>query len=95
MAQRRFEYTFDDESDRNRIAFDFADEDAERIRVSVESGEAVVYANHAGFMTLAKLCLKLAMGSYSPGFHIHLREDFSGDAALPDQLRLGLMGEDD
>jgi hypothetical protein len=63
MAQRPLECVFDDESDRNRITFDYADEEAERLFVSVDSSEAVVCANRAGFMTLAKLCLEFAMGS--------------------------------
>ena len=51
----------------------------------------VASANRARFIALAKLCLKFDMGSYRPGFHIHQREDFGGDAAQPDQLRLTLM----
>jgi hypothetical protein len=60
MAQRRFEYVFDDDSERDKITFDFSDQNSERVCMSVEGNEAVVYANRAGFMVLAKLCLKLA-----------------------------------
>jgi hypothetical protein len=93
MEQRRFEYVFKDESGRNRITLEYSDSDDERLLVSVEGSEAVISANPSGFLALAKLCLKLALGSYKPGFHIHLREDFGGDAAEPDQLRLMLMEE--
>ena len=93
MNQRHFEYVFDDESERGRITFDFSEQDSERPCVLMDGNEAVVYANRAGFMALAKLCIKFAMGSYQPGFHIHLREDFSGDAVQADQLRLALVDD--
>jgi hypothetical protein len=48
-------------------------------------------ANRGRIYLLAKLCLKFAMASLQPGFHIHLREDFSGDSAQPDHLRLGIV----
>jgi hypothetical protein len=93
MKQNRFEYTFDDESERNRIILEYSDSEDERLCVSLEGSEAVVYANRNGFLALAKLCLKLALGSYKPGFHLHLRENFGVDAAQPDQLRLVLVDE--
>ena len=37
---------------------------------------------------LAKLLVKLSMGDYKQGFHIHLRSDFSDDAAQPDALTI-------
>ncbi|HLV85394.1 MAG TPA: hypothetical protein VKV39_00350 [Candidatus Sulfotelmatobacter sp.] len=37
---------------------------------------------------MAKLLVKLSMGEYKQGFHIHLRSDFSGDAAEADALTI-------
>jgi hypothetical protein len=94
MAQRHFEYVFDDESERNRISLEYSDAEDERLSVSLDGSEAVVWANRAAFLMLAKLCLKLALGCYKAGFHIHLRENFSGDADQPDRLRLAVIEED-
>ncbi len=93
--EKHFEYNFNDQSDRNRISFDCSESQSEQLHAYVEGNEAVIVANCAGFMTLAKLCLQLALGSYKPGFHIHIREDFSGDAAQPDQLRLAITDRRD
>ena len=93
MEERHFEYVFDDHPDRNRITFEYSDTDQERLQVSIEGGEAVIAANRTGFLTLAKLCIQFALGSHDPGFHLHLRKDFGGDASEPDQLRLELIGD--
>ena len=47
------------------------------------AGESLIWA-------LAKLLVKLIMGDYKQGFDIHLRSDFSGDAAQPDSLTIVL-----
>ena len=47
-----------------------------------------MFANRAGMLALAKLLVKVSMGEYKLGFHIHLRSDFSGDAAQPDVLTI-------
>jgi len=47
-----------------------------------------VYANRAGMLTLAKLLIQLSLGEYKNGFHIHLRADFTDDAAKPDVLTI-------
>jgi len=39
-------------------------------------------------LALAKLLVKLSLGDYKDGFHVHLRADFGGDAAEPDVLTL-------
>jgi len=41
-------------------------------------------------LVLAKLLIKLSMGNYGNGFHMHLRGDFSDDAGQPDVLTLML-----
>jgi len=39
-------------------------------------------------LTLAKLLIQLSLGEYKNGFHIHLRDNFSDDAAKPDVLTI-------
>lgn len=85
MAQKSFTFDFEDRSPKS-IAYEC--EGTERLRISVESGVPFVFANRAGMLALAKLLVKLGMGEYKQGFHIHLRSDFSGDAAKPDVLTI-------
>ncbi len=76
--QKRFNYVFEDESDRSRISFEFGLEDTELVRFGDANGEFYLSASRAGFLALAKLFIKLAEGSYKEGFHLHLGEDFAG-----------------
>ena len=39
-------------------------------------------------LALAQLLVKLRMGEYEQGFHIHLRSDFSGDDTQRDVLTI-------
>ena len=39
-------------------------------------------------LTLTKLLIQLSLGEHKDGFHVHLRADFSDDAAKPDVLTL-------
>ena len=47
-----------------------------------------MFANRAGMLALGKLLIKLGTSEYKRGFHIHLRSDFSDDAAQPDVLTI-------
>ena len=85
MAQKSFTFDFEDRSPKS-IAYEC--EGTERLRTSVEAGVPFLFANRAGMLALAKLLVKLSMGEYKPGFHIHLRSDFSGDAAQRDVLTI-------
>ena len=58
------------------------------MHTSVEAGVPFVFANRAGILALARLLIKLSMGEYKQGFHIHLRSDFSEDAAQRDVLTI-------
>ena len=58
------------------------------MHTSVEAGVPFVFANRAGILALARLLIKLSMGEYKQGFHIHLRSDFSEDAAHRDVLTI-------
>lgn len=83
---RRFEFEFEDESERGTISFDYSESDDERLSVSIEEGVPVVYANRAALLVLAKTLIKMAVCGYPDGFHMHLKEDF--DADKPEILRL-------
>ena len=85
MAQKSFAFDFEDRSPKS-IAYEC--KGTERLRTSIEGGVPFVFANRAGMLALAKLLVKLSMGEYKQGFHIHLRSDFSGDAAQPDVLTI-------
>ena len=76
--QKRFEYTYEDESARSKMTFDYGPDGAELVRFGQVDGESYLSANRSGFLALAKLFIKLAEGSYTEGFHLHLAEDFAG-----------------
>ena len=90
MAQKTFTFDFEDNSPKS-ITYEL--DDTERLHTSVEGGVPVVFANRAGMLAMAKLLVRLSMGEYDDGFHIHLRSDFSDDAGQPDVLTLVLRGE--
>jgi hypothetical protein len=58
------------------------------LRTTVEAGVPFVFANRAGMLALAKLLLKIGMSEYSQGFHVHVRSDFSDDAAEREALTI-------
>ena len=87
-----FTFTIPD-NEHNHIAFDYDEAGREELDVSVEDGTAAVFANREGMITLAKLLLKIAYGSYTEGFHVHLRKDLNADAQ--EVLTLGLLGTSD
>jgi hypothetical protein len=85
MAQKSFTFDFVDKSAKS-IAYEC--ESAERLRTTVEAGVPFVFANRPGMLALAKLLLKIGMSEYSQGFHVHVRSDFSDDAAERDALTI-------
>jgi hypothetical protein len=85
VENKSFTYQFRDSSPRS-ITYECGE--TERLITSVEDGVPFVYANRAGMLTLAKLLIQLSLGEYKNGFHVHLRTDFSDDAAKPDVLTI-------
>lgn len=77
--KQKFEFEFEDQSSENRISFEFDDSAEEDFSISFEDGVAVMYANRAALLTLAKAFVKMALCDYSDGFHIHLRKNFDAD----------------
>jgi hypothetical protein len=87
VTPKTFTFEFDDNSPKS-ISYEVGE--TERLRTTVENGVPFVFANREGMVALAKLLIKLSMGNYGDGFHIHLRGDFSDDAGQPDVLTLML-----
>ena len=75
----KFEFEFDDLSSENRMVFDYDDDIEEEMRIIIEHGSPVIYANRQAYLTLAKAFIKLALGNYSNDFHLHLRQNFDAD----------------
>jgi hypothetical protein len=92
-VKRAFNFDFEDESPDGKISLDYGPEDDEVLRFGIQDGEAFISANRAACLTMAKLFLKLAMGSYGEGFHVHIGEDFSSAEAQP-TLCVALLGDD-
>ena len=86
MAQKSFNFEFEDGSPKSPIIYDC--DGADHLDTSVEAQVSFVWANRAGMLALAKLRIQISLGEYKQGFHIHLRSDFSGDAAQPDVLTI-------
>jgi hypothetical protein len=79
--KKKFEFEFEDESLKDRITFEYEDASIDDLLldVSFNYGQAIISANSEGFMVLAKLFAKLALGNYVEGFHVHLSNNFDGD----------------
>ena len=78
---KKFEFEFIDESESREISFDYDDvgEADEDIEMSFVGDTPIVHANSKALITLAKLFIKLALGNYKSGFHVHIRKNFDGD----------------
>ena len=75
----RFEYNFEDESQKNTLSFDYDDSVDEKMKIVIEDDVPTIYADRAGLLCLAKTLIKMALCNYNEGFHVHLRDDFDGE----------------
>jgi hypothetical protein len=80
---KTFNFDFE-EGQPNRITFEYSPETDEELDTLVENGVPILYANRPALLNLAKLFIKMALGEYKEGFHVHLRKDFNADE--PDRL---------
>ena len=87
---KRFEYEFEDEGSRS-LTIDYDEHEDERLEVLRDNGQLFLFANKAGLLCLARICIKLALGQYQDGYHLHIRKDF--DADLPEAFVLGLVSK--
>ncbi len=88
--KHRFEFEFDDESP-NSITFEYSPDADERLEIGTEEGRPILYANASGLITLAKILLKMGLGAYTEGFHVHLHKDFNADE--PECLAVMVLGD--
>ena len=73
-----FNFEFEEER-ANHITFDYSPEADEDLDTTVENGVPILYANRPALLSLAKLFVKMALGEYKDGFHVHLRKDLNAD----------------
>src|SRR5438132_1228310 len=74
----RFNFEFEEELP-NHITFEYGPEADEEIDTLVENGVPILYANRSALLSLAKLFIKMAIGGYADGFHVHLQKDLNAD----------------
>lgn len=88
---KTFNFEFEEEK-LNRLTYECSFDEDERLETSVENGVPFIYLNRSAMITMAKILIKMANGSYSNGFHLHLHKDFNEDA--PDAVVLLLSSEE-
>ncbi|MDV3347065.1 hypothetical protein QGP82_00020 [Leptothoe sp. LEGE 181152] len=76
---KKFEFEFEDLSSQNTIEFDYDEEIDEELKIVIENGMPVLYANKQAYIALAKTFIRMALGEYSNGFHVHLNQDLDAD----------------
>ena len=86
--KRTFTFEFEEE-DTNTLTYECSFNEDEQLSTKLEDGMLTICANQSGFMTLAKIVAKMALGSHKNGFHLHIQENFHED--LPDCLTLLLL----
>lgn len=75
---KSFNFEFEEERP-NHITFEYSPDGDEELDTLVENGVPILYANRPALLTLAKLFVKMALGEYKDGFHLHLRKDLNAD----------------
>jgi hypothetical protein len=81
--KRTFVFEFQEEKN-NCITFEYSQKADERLDTLVENNIPILSLNRSAMITLAKMLIKMALGSYDSGFHVHFRKDLNAD--LPDRL---------
>ena len=94
MSKKAFHVEFDDESasatgkKHDRISYEILDD--AQLRLELVEDAPFLFGNRPGFLSLARMLVKMSLSDYKNGFHVHLRQDFSGDAELPDAVTICL-----
>jgi hypothetical protein len=84
--KKTFTYEFEEDKP-NTLSYDISMDEAECLESLVENGVPILYMNRSAMLTMAKLLIKMAGGSYLEQFHVHLKKDF-GEG--PDALTIML-----
>ena len=87
IKRLQFERDFEDQGP-SRLTYEIASPDRANATVATEDGEAVLYLNEEACKVFAEIFAKLALGTYTQGFHLHVRENFDFDRA--EILRISL-----
>ncbi len=74
----RFDYAFVDEADR-KITFEYSPEYDEELATASEDGRTLLSVNPTACVALAKVLIKLALGSYPNGYRVYIRQNFDGN----------------
>lgn len=88
--KQRFEFVFEDEG-MSKLTYETSTPVRERMEIAVENGTSVLYLNREGAEVLAKILVKLGLGSYERGFHLHVPKNF--DHEQGEALRIVLLGD--
>jgi hypothetical protein len=89
-TMRKFTFEFEEEAP-GKLTFQLSMDENERLETRIEGGSAIVYLNRPAMLTLAKILVKIALGSYREQFHVHLKKNFCED---PDALTIMLYPDD-
>ena len=82
--KKTFTYEFEEDKP-NSLRYELSEDEC--FESLVENEVPVLYMNRSAMLTMAKLLIKMAGGSYSEQFHVHLSKDF-GEG--PDALTIAL-----
>ena len=82
--KKTFTYEFEEDKP-NSLRYELSEDEC--LESLVENGVPVLYMNRSAMLTMAKLLIKMAGGSYPEQFHVHLGKDF-GEG--PDALTIML-----
>ncbi len=86
----RFECEFEDKGP-TRLMYEMSGYPTDKAEILIENQTPVLYCNKSACRVLAEVFAKLAIGSYNPGFHVHLKENFDSDER--EMLRVVLVPE--
>ena len=77
--KHEFVYAFE-ENKTNELTLEYSPDGDDEIQVQLqEDGPPILFLNRSGAVALAKILLKMSLGPYTGGFHLHLHEDFVYD----------------
>lgn len=86
--KREFYFEFKDESSESILEYESGLSD--RVTTVIERGVPILSANREGLLSLARILIQMAMGSYRNGYHVHVPENFDPDRPECVQVMLDL-----
>ena len=73
--KKKFYYDFEDESP-GQLSYQCTPTEKEKIDLEIVDGQAYLFGNKEGLINLAKICIKLSLGNYPDGLHLHINKNF-------------------